>query len=54
MLKTWGRKKAFDRFDKTYLHLTKETYRSYESLRDCNIDADVLIAGSDQIWNPRI
>lgn len=52
MLKTWGRKKAFDRFDKTYLHLTKETYRSYESLRDCNIDADVLIAGSDQIWNP--
>lgn len=52
MLKTWGRKKAFDTFDRKYLHLTEQTYRTYEELKHSDLDADVYIAGSDQIWNP--
>lgn len=51
MLRTWGRKRAFDRFDRTYLHLTPETLRTTESLRAAKLEADVLVAGSDQIWN---
>lgn len=52
MLKTWGRKKAFDTFDKKYLHLTQRTYRTYDELKCSGLTADVFIAGSDQIWNP--
>lgn len=52
MLKTWGRKSAFDAFDKKYLHLTKDTYKTYDELKKANVTADVFIAGSDQIWNP--
>lgn len=51
MLKTWGRKAAFDKFDKSHLHLTTVTYHSSDALRKSQIDADMLIAGSDQIWN---
>lgn len=52
MLKTWGRKKAFDIFDKKFLHLTQQTYSTYEELKRSGLTADVFIAGSDQIWNP--
>lgn len=52
MLHTWGRKKSFDDFDKNYLHISKETYRTYDELRRANIIADLFVAGSDQIWNP--
>lgn len=51
MLKTWGRKKAFDKFDEDYLHISKETYRTIEEIREASPEADVYIAGSDQIWN---
>ncbi|MBQ8361763.1 MAG: polysaccharide pyruvyl transferase family protein [Bacteroidaceae bacterium] len=51
MLKTWGRKRNFDKFDKEYLHLSPRTYRSLQELQQENFDADLLIAGSDQIWN---
>ena len=50
-LKTWGRKMAFDRFDKKYLHITPKTFRSIEELKSANFHPDILIAGSDQIWN---
>lgn len=50
-LKTWGRKKSFDKFDANYLHFTKKTYRTIEELRDNPPKADMYIAGSDQIWN---
>lgn len=49
--RTWGRKGAFERFDRKYLHLTQNIYRNLEELQSAEIDADVLIAGSDQIWN---
>lgn len=44
------RKKAFDRFTKSYLHLTRR-YNSYDELKANPPEADVYIAGSDQIWN---
>lgn len=45
------RKKNFDLFRSEYLPLTKR-YESNESLKANCPDADVFIAGSDQIWNP--
>lgn len=52
IIEKWGRKKAFDHFKVKYLHLTPEKYKNVEELRRTNIQADVFIAGSDQIWNP--
>lgn len=51
MRHTWGRKKAFDTFDKQYLHLSADTYRNIDEIRKASPQADVYIAGSDQIWN---
>lgn len=45
------RKKYFDRFTSTYLPLTAGRYHSLDELRSADIRADILIAGSDQIWN---
>ncbi len=53
MFATWGRKGAFDRFEKEYYHLTKFKYDSVGELRKNPPVADVYIAGSDQIWNIR-
>ena len=50
---TYGRKLQFDAFTKKHLHLTK-TYFSYHDLVDSPPDADVYIAGSDQIWNCKL
>jgi len=44
------RKGAFDRFTKRYLKLT-DRYHSNEELKKNPPQADVYIAGSDQIWN---
>lgn len=46
------RKKAFDRFTRRYLPLTEKQYRTYESLCADPPQADIYLAGSDQIWNP--
>lgn len=45
------RKKSFDAFTKTYLPITTKTYHSNDELKSGCIEADVFIAGSDQIWN---
>ncbi len=46
------RKYNFDKFKREYLNLTEKKYKSYKELKiDCP-DADLYIAGSDQIWNP--
>ena len=50
---TYGRKLKFDIFTRKYLHLTKR-YLSYQDLIDCPPEADVYIAGSDQIWNCKL
>ncbi len=44
------RKKEYDSFTKKYLPLT-ERYSSFEELQNSPPEADVYIAGSDQIWN---
>ena len=44
------RKRNFDRFRRKYLPLTAR-YTSYESLCASPPQADVYLAGSDQIWN---
>lgn len=51
MIKTYGRKRAFDRFDKTYLRLTSQVYHNIDELRANPPVADLYVAGSDQIWN---
>lgn len=49
---TSKRKKAFDRFTAKYLPLTPVTYPDAAALRAAPPEADLYIAGSDQIWNP--
>lgn len=49
-LKNYYRKRAFDDFTKNYLCLTQE-FHSSDEIATANLDADVFIAGSDQIWN---
>lgn len=51
MFKTWGRKAAFDKFEEQYYHLTPIKYYSSEELQKNPPQADVYVAGSDQIWN---
>ena len=46
------RKKNFDKFKKEYLDLTDKKYESYTELKKDCPNADLYIAGSDQIWNP--
>jgi len=45
------RKRVFDQFTKEYLSLTKKKYTTNEELKAENISADIIFAGSDQIWN---
>lgn len=45
------RKRKFDEFTRDYLHLTSHRYHSNEELKANPPQADVYIAGSDQIWN---
>lgn len=45
------RKRLFDNFSEKYLHLTKFRYTSVQNLTENCPDADIYIAGSDQIWN---
>lgn len=54
MLRTWGRKEAFDKFDKVYLQIATPIYRNYEDIKNNPPKADIYIAGSDQIWNPKM
>ena len=45
------RKKRFDNFTRTFLPLTKTHYHTYDQLLLDPPQADVFLAGSDQIWN---
>ena len=46
------KKTEFDQFKKEYLECSDRVYSSYEELVSDPPKCDVLIAGSDQIWNP--
>ena len=45
------KKKRFDQFRNKYLILTENRYNSNEDLKNSLPEADIYIAGSDQIWN---
>ena len=49
-LRTYSRKRNFDRFTSKYLKLTK-LCRDKREIDNIVTDANILIAGSDQIWN---
>lgn len=49
--KTWGRKRNFDNFTKQFLTLTENRYETSIVLKENPPQADIYIAGSDQIWN---
>lgn len=51
LFRTYGRKAAFDRFANNYLHTTNMLYGDSEQLKATPPEADLYIAGSDQIWN---
>ena len=46
------KKHKFDLFKKTFLKTTNKQYHSFEELKQDCPQADLYIAGSDQIWNP--
>ena len=50
-VKFYRRKVAFDRFRDIYLKLTDYCYHSFSELKSSKPEADLYIAGSDQIWN---
>ncbi|MBD5175843.1 MAG: polysaccharide pyruvyl transferase family protein [Bacteroidales bacterium] len=45
------RKRCFDRFTQQYLNLSAVRYGSFEELMGNPPQADIYLAGSDQIWN---
>ena len=45
------RRNLFDIFRKNYLHLTDKQYHNISELRIDPPQADIYVAGSDQIWN---
>lgn len=45
------RKQEFDNFTKKFLPLTRKSYYSNEELKNDIPEADIYLAGSDQIWN---
>lgn len=50
-IKRRRRKLAFHSFFKHFIPVTKEAYQTVEQLRQNPPEADLYIAGSDQIWN---
>lgn len=48
---TWGRIQPFKKFKMNYLKCTSQQFHNVSELKCGMLDADVLIAGSDQIWN---
>lgn len=54
VLKSELRKKsaAFDAFKKQNLHVSTQSYHTFEDLRDASLSYDAVIVGSDQVWNP--
>ena len=51
MIRTRGRKRAFLKFEKDFMHITARQYETIDDLRRDPPDADIYIVGSDQVWN---
>lgn len=50
-LRSKKRHKRFIAFSETHIPLTDKIYHNVQELRECPPEADLYIAGSDQIWN---
>lgn len=48
------RARRFEDFSGANLRLTARRYESLEELREAKLPYDLLVSGSDQIWNPTI
>ena len=49
-----ARYERFEKFSRDYLRISEHRFESLEELRDAELPYDVILSGSDQIWNPRI
>lgn len=47
------KRKIFRDFRKKYLELTSEVFHSTDDLKQIESSFDLLISGSDQVWNPK-
>ena len=48
------RYERFEGFAKQYLKISGHRFGSLEELRDAELPYDLILSGSDQIWNPKI
>ena len=49
-----ARYERFEKFSRDHLRITEHRFESWEELRDTDLPYDVILSGSDQIWNPKI
>ena len=49
-----ARYQRFEEFSKQYLHISGHRFESLEELKNAELPYDVILSGSDQIWNPKI
>ncbi|MCM1284183.1 MAG: polysaccharide pyruvyl transferase family protein [Roseburia sp.] len=47
----WNQKRDYEDFRKQYLDMTHRVYKNISDLKHLKYDYDVIIAGSDQLWN---
>ena len=46
------REQIFQEFVDNYLCVTKQRFHTYGEVKEANLQADVFVTGSDQVWNP--
>ena len=49
-----ARYQRFEEFSKQYLRISGHRFESLEELKNAELPYDVILSGSDQIWNPKI
>ena len=49
-----ARYQRFEDFSKQYLRISGRRFESMEELKSAELPYDVILSGSDQIWNPKI
>ena len=45
-------KRSFDMFTKKYLSVSSKRYSSLKELKNSELESDIWVVGSDQVWNP--
>ena len=48
-----ARYSRFEAFAREHLHISPHRFDSLEELRAAELPYDVILSGSDQIWNPK-